>query len=87
MEKHFKNGRLIDLGVKAGMVEKSGAWFSYDSQRIGQGENKTVSSGELHLSDEIELGIRSNAGLIAEAALMGDSLGSNKPSAEETDAV
>ena len=32
-----KNGELIDLGVKAGVVEKSGAWFSYDSQRIGQG--------------------------------------------------
>ena len=32
-----KTGELIDLGVKAGVVEKSGAWFSYDSQRIGQG--------------------------------------------------
>src|SRR5437899_176835 len=32
-----KSGELIDLGVKAGVVEKSGAWFSYDSQRIGQG--------------------------------------------------
>ena len=32
-----KIGELIDLGVKAGVVEKSGAWFSYDSQRIGQG--------------------------------------------------
>jgi hypothetical protein len=32
-----KVGELIDLGVKAGVVEKSGAWFSYDSQRIGQG--------------------------------------------------
>ena len=32
-----KTGELVDLGVKAGVVEKSGAWFSYDSQRIGQG--------------------------------------------------
>ncbi len=32
-----KTGELIDLGVKAGLVEKSGAWFSYDSQRLGQG--------------------------------------------------
>ena len=43
-----KNGELIDLGVKAGVVEKSGAWFSYDSQRIGQGrENaKIVPQGQ-----------------------------------------
>src|ERR1700754_644330 len=32
-----KTGELVDLGVKAGVVEKSGAWFSYDSQRLGQG--------------------------------------------------
>src|SRR5690349_24390441 len=32
-----KMGELVDLGVKAGVVEKSGSWFSYDSQRIGQG--------------------------------------------------
>ncbi|MEC8622600.1 MAG: recombinase RecA [Pseudomonadota bacterium] len=84
-----KMGELIDLGVKAGIVEKSGAWFSYDSQRIGQGRenSKQFLRENSHLSDEIELGIRSNAGLIAEAALMGDSLGSNKPSTEETDAV
>ncbi len=32
-----KMGEILDLGVKAGLVEKSGAWFSYDSQRLGQG--------------------------------------------------
>ncbi len=38
-----KMGELVDLGVKAGIVEKSGAWFSYDSQRLGQGrENAKV---------------------------------------------
>ena len=84
-----KMGELIDLGVKAGIVEKSGAWFSYDSQRIGQGRenSKQFLRENSDISDEIELGIRSNAGLIAEAALMGDSPGSNKSSAEETDAV
>ena len=42
-----KVGELIDLGVKAGVVEKSGAWFSYDSQRIGQGrENAKQFLGE-----------------------------------------
>ena len=39
-----KIGELIDLGVKAGVVEKSGAWFSYDSQRIGQGRENAKSS-------------------------------------------
>ena len=67
-----KTGELIDLGVKAGMVEKSGAWFSYDSQRIGQGrENaKRVPQGQSRTSPaEIEDAIRENAGLIAEKFL------------------
>ena len=38
-----KTGELIDLGVKAGVVEKSGSWFSYDSQRIGQGRENAKS--------------------------------------------
>jgi len=46
-----KTGELIDLGVKAGVVEKSGAWFSYDSQRIGQGREKV----RQHLEDHPEL--------------------------------
>ena len=62
-----KTGELIDLGVKAGIVEKSGAWFSYDSQRLGQGRE----NAKLFLRDNpdvaaaIELAIRQNAGLIA----------------------
>ncbi len=49
-----KTGELIDLGVKAGVVEKSGAWFSYDSQRIGQGrENaKTFPSRPIPISQQ-----------------------------------
>ena len=63
-----KNGELIDLGVKAGVVEKSGAWFSYDSQRIGQGrENaKTFLKANPDIAAKIEAAIRQNAGLIAE---------------------
>ena len=51
-----KTGELIDLGVKAGVVEKSGAWFSYDSQRIGQGrENaKTFLKANPDMAAEIE---------------------------------
>jgi recombination protein RecA len=60
-----------DLGVKAGVVEKSGAWFSYDSQRLGQGrENaKTFLKQNPDAAARIEMAIRENAGLIAEKIL------------------
>src|SRR6476660_9216206 len=69
-----KNGELIDVGVKAGVVEKSGAWFSYDSQRIGQGrENaKTFLKANPDIAGKIEVAIRQNAGLIAEKILAGE---------------
>jgi recombination protein RecA len=62
-----KNGELIDLGVAAGVVEKSGAWFSYNSQRIGQGrENaKTFLRENPAIAAEIEKAIRQNAGIVA----------------------
>jgi recombination protein RecA len=66
-----KVGELIDLGVKAGVVEKSGAWFSYDSQRLGQGrENaKAWLRQNPETAARIEQAIRENAGLIAEKIL------------------
>jgi len=66
-----KVGELIDLGVKAGVVEKSGSWFSYDSQRIGQGrENcKQFLRDNPAMAEKIELAIRQNAGLIADKIL------------------
>ncbi len=66
-----KTGELIDLGVKAGIVEKSGAWFSYDSQRLGQGrENaKLFLRDNPEVAGAIEKAIRANAGLIAEKFL------------------
>lgn len=69
-----KMGELIDLGVKAGIVEKSGAWFSYDSQRLGQGrENaKQFLRDNPDAAEEIEASIRQNAGLIAEQILEGE---------------
>jgi recombination protein RecA len=68
-----KMGEILDLGVKAGVVEKSGAWFSYDSQRIGQGrENaKNFLKANPDMSGKIEAAIRQNAGLIAEQILAG----------------
>jgi recombination protein RecA len=66
-----KAGELIDLGVKAGVVEKSGAWFSFDSQRLGQGrENaKAFLKQNPDMAERIEQAIRENAGLIAERIL------------------
>ncbi len=66
-----KMGELIDLGIKAGVVEKSGAWFSYDSQRLGQGrENaKVFLKQNPEMAGKIESAIRQNAGLIAEQIL------------------
>ncbi|RAI37190.1 recombinase RecA [Rhodoplanes serenus] len=69
-----KMGEILDLGVKAGLVEKSGAWFSYDSTRIGQGrENaKTFLRANPDVAAKIEAAIRQNAGLIAEQILAGE---------------
>jgi len=66
-----KSGELIDLGVKAGVVEKSGAWFSFDSVRIGQGrENaKAYLKTNPEMAERIERAIRENAGLIADRIL------------------
>ena len=69
-----KIGELIDLGVKAGVVEKSGAWFSYDSVRIGQGrENaKAFLKENPDMAAKIEAAVRQNAGPIAEAIVTGE---------------
>ncbi len=62
-----KVGELIDLGVKVGIVEKSGAWFSYNSQRLGQGRENAKQFLREHaeIATEIEAALRQNAGLIA----------------------
>jgi recombination protein RecA len=66
-----KRGELIDLGIQAGVVEKSGSWFSYDGQRIGQGrENaKSFLKENPQICEAIEQAIRANAGLVADAML------------------
>jgi len=69
-----KVGELIDLGVKAGVVEKSGAWFSCDSQRIGQGrENaKQFMRDNPEMADSVEKRIRAQANGLANAMLAGE---------------
>jgi recombination protein RecA len=69
-----KVGELIDLGVKAGVVEKSGAWFSYESQRVGQGrENaKTFLKNNPEIAAKIEGQIRANSGVLADKIMQGE---------------
>ncbi|MGX1307115.1 recombination protein RecA [Amorphus suaedae] len=78
-----KVGELLDLGVKGGIVEKSGAWFSYDSQRLGQGRenSKQFLRDNPDVAATIEAAIRQNAGLIAERIV-----GVAEPDAEGSEA-
>jgi len=64
-----KTGELIDLGVKSNIIEKSGSWFSYDSQRIGQGKEnaRQFLKDNPKIADEIEKKIRDNGGKLSDA--------------------
>ena len=66
-----KTGELLDLGVKSGIVEKSGAWFSYDSQRLGQGRenSRQFLKDNPQIADLIEQGVRQSSGVLGEALL------------------
>ena len=67
-----KTGELLDLGVKSGIVDKSGAWFSWDSQRLGQGrENaRQFLKDNPAAADAIEKGVRESSGLLGEVLLV-----------------
>ena len=80
-----KTGELLDHGVNAGIVEKSGSWFSYDNQRIGQGrENaKRFLQENTEIADTIEKRIRENAGLLAETMPKGDQEEATDTAAED----
>ncbi len=79
-----KLGELLDLGVQGNLVEKAGAWFSYDGQRIGQGrENaKNFLRENPNLEKKLDSQIRANAGLVADAMLVGPET-SNDDGAEQ----
>jgi recombination protein RecA len=70
-----KTGELLDLGVKANIVEKSGSWFSYDGQRIGQGREtaKTFLAENKDIAEKIEAAIRQNSGILGQNLIAGDS--------------
>jgi recombination protein RecA len=75
-----KLGEIIDLGIQAGVVEKSGAWFSYDGQRIGQGRENAKQYLREHpeMADAIEAKVRANAGLVADAMIGGAESGESE---------
>ncbi|HXS07216.1 MAG TPA: recombinase RecA [Rhizomicrobium sp.] len=77
-----KVGELVDLGVKAGIVEKSGSWFSYDGSRIGQGREaaKTFLANNPDIAQSIEKAIRASAGQLGQAIARGED---EKAEAEE----
>ena len=68
-----KTGELLDIGVKAGLVEKSGSWFSYDSIRIGQGrENAKIWLKENpEMAAKLETAIRGKTDEVAEEMMVG----------------
>ncbi|WBQ15454.1 recombinase RecA [Sphingobium yanoikuyae] len=72
-----KIGEMLDIGVKAGLVEKSGSWFSYDSVRIGQGrENaKTYLKENPEMADRLEKAIRGKTEEVAEGMMAGPEAG------------
>ncbi len=77
-----KIGEIIDLGVKAGLVEKSGSWYSYNSTRIGQGRDnaRDFLKANPEMANEIEKGIRNKSTVLAE-----ELLGTPEPDANEGD--
>ena len=84
-----KNGELVDLGVKAGLIEKSGAWMSYDGQRIGQGRENTKQflKDNPKIANAIEKAIRANAGLIVDKMLVDPSAGEDDSETPDEDGV
>ena len=83
-----KVGELVDLGVTAGVVEKSGSWFSYNGERIGQGrENaKNFLRQNPDMANAIEATIRSNAGILAAALSNGGGRDRTTPTTDALDA-
>ena len=77
-----KIGEIIDLGVKASLIEKSGSWYSYNSTRIGQGRDnaRDFLKANPDMADEIEKGIRNKSNVLAE-----ELLGTPEPDADEGD--
>ena len=79
-----KVGEILDLGVKAGLVEKSGAWFSYDSTRIGQGRENAKQFLRDHkdVAESIEKRVRDQSGVVANSMITAPEEGEDAEAAE-----
>ena len=75
-----KTGEIVDLGVKAGVIEKSGAWFSYNGDKIGQGrENaKTFLRDHPEIAEEIENKIKAESGHLSAEMIGGGTIGDDE---------
>jgi recombination protein RecA len=84
-----KSGELVDLGVKTNIIEKAGAWFSYDGERIGQGRENTKAFLKEHpkVAAAIEKAIRANAGLIVDKLLVEPEAGEDDGEVPDEDGV
>jgi recombination protein RecA len=84
-----KAGELVDLGVKANIIEKSGAWFSFEGNRIGQGRENTKEFLKQNpkIADRIEKAIRANAGLIVDKMLAEPDKGEDDDETPDADGV
>src|SRR6202008_3530845 len=84
-----KTGELVDLGVKANIIEKSGAWFSHDGERIGQGRENTKAFLKEHpkIAAAIEKSVRANAGLIVDKLLVEPEAGEDDGEVPDEDGV
>ena len=84
-----KLGEIIDLGVQAGIIEKSGAWFSYDDARIGQGRENTRAflKDNPEIAAKIEAAVREHAGLVAGAMMTGRENEDSESDSEAPEAV
>jgi recombination protein RecA len=84
-----KTGELIDLGVKADIVEKSGAWFSYEGERVGQGRenSKQFLKENPKIAAQIEKAVRANAGLLEDKLLVEPEMGEDDDEAPDADGV
>jgi recombination protein RecA len=77
-----KAGELIDLGVKANVIDKAGSWYSYSTQRIGQGREATriFLKENPHIAESIEKLVRENAGQVAESMIVASDISSSDDS-------
>ncbi len=82
-----KMGEILDLGVKADVIEKSGSWYAYKGEKLGQGRNnaKQFLRDNPQIANEIENVIRENAGLVANQMMVGDQAPSSPAETEKQD--